>query len=169
MVFLPLFASNINITAFQIGILFAVDTFFNVLLQRPFGKLADRYNKFNFIVIGSLIAGLALLLIPFTQSFRELIFISALMGISTAIAIPSATAMTVLLGRNMGMGTLMSFLETAMSAGLALSPLILGVVMDVLDIKSAFYIASFIVFFGVLIFYYWIKKEPKINHNEEDL
>ncbi len=161
MVFLPLFASGINISASGIGILFAVDTFFNVSLQRTFGKLADRYNKFYLIIIGSLIGGSALLLIPFTHSFRELIFISALMGTSTAIAIPSATAIAVVLGRNMGMGTLMSSLATAMSVGFVLSPLILGVIMDVLDITSAFYIASLMGFSGALFFYYFIRKELK--------
>lgn len=158
MVFLPLFASSLNISASKIGILFTVDTFSNVLLQRFFGRLADKHNKFFLIIIGSFLSGVALLLIQFAQSFTELIFISALMGVTTAIAIPSATAITVLLGRNMGMGTLMSSLDTAMSAGMVLSPLILGVVMDVLDIKSVFYLAGLIGFLGVLIFYYYVRK-----------
>ncbi len=161
MVFLPLFASSINISAARIGILFFIDTFFTVSLLRLFGKLADKYNKFYFIMIGSILGGLALLLVPFTHSFKELIFTSSLMGISLAIAGPSATATTVFLGKNMGMGTLISFLVTAMSAGMVLSPVILGVVMDLLDIKSAFYIAGLMGFLGALIFYYFIRKESK--------
>lgn len=161
MVFLPIFATSINVSAFQIGALFSIDTFFTVFLLRPFGKLADRYNKFCFIMIGSILCGLALLLVPFTHSFKELIFTSSLIGIGMAIASPSATATTVLLGKNMGMGTLMSLLVTAMSAGMVLSPIILGVVMDFLDIKSAFYMAGFMGFLGAFIFYCFTRKESK--------
>jgi len=161
MVFLPLFATSINVSAVQIGILFSIDTFFTAFLLRPFGKLADRYNKFCFIMIGSILGGLALLLVPFTHSFKELIFTSSLIGIGMAIASPSATATTVLLGKNMGMGTLMSLLVTAMSAGMVLSPIILGVVMDFLDIKSAFYMAGLMGFLGAFIFYCFTRKESK--------
>ncbi len=161
MVFLPIFASSINISVARIGILFSIDTFFTIFLLRLFGKLADRYNKFYFIMIGSILGGLALLLVPFTHNFKELIFTSSLMGISVAIAGPSAIATTALLGKNMGMGTLMSFLVTAMSAGMVLSPVILGVVMDFLDIKSAFYIAGLMGFLGALTFYYFARKESK--------
>lgn len=159
MVFLPLFASNINISASKIGILFTVDTFSNILLQRFFGRLADKYNRFHLIIIGSFAGSLVLLLLPFAHSFRELIFISALMGVSTAVAIPSATAVTVLLGRNMGMGTLMSLMDMAMSVGMVLAPVILGAVMDILDMESVFYLAGLVGLSGTLIFYYFIKKE----------
>ncbi len=158
MVFLPLFASGISLSATQVGILFAVNTLFNVVLQRPFGRMADQYNKFYFIMAGSLIAGITLLLIPFAQSLGELILISAVLGVSTAVAIPSATAFVVLLGKNMGMGTLMSFWQIAASLGFVLAPLILGVVMDILDIQSVFYAASLISFLGALVFYYYIRK-----------
>ncbi len=163
MVFLPLFASNINITASKIGILFAVDTFFNISLQRVFGRLADRYNKFSFIMIGILIGGTGLLLIPFVDSFRELIFISALMGIGTAVAIPSVTAITVLLGKNMGMGTLMSSLDTAMTAGFVVSPLLLGAIMDASSIRYVFCTAGLIEFLGGTVFYFYTRRQAKIG------
>ena len=159
MVFLPLFASDISITAFQVGILFSINTFFNVSLQRFFGKLADKHNKFDFIFVGALIGGTALFFMSFADSFEKLIFTTALMGIGTAIAIPSATAVTVLLGRNMGMGTLMSSLDMAMTAGFVIAPLALGLVMDSLGIGVVFGTASLIAFTGAAVFYYFVRKQ----------
>lgn len=158
MVFLPLLASNVNITAFQIGVLFSINTFFNVSLQRFFGKLADKHNKFNFIIVGALVGGTALFFMSFADSFEKLIFTMALMGIGTAIAIPSATAVTVLLGRNMGMGTLMSSLDMAMTAGFVIAPLALGLIMDSLGMGAVFGTASLIAFIGAATFYYFIRK-----------
>lgn len=161
MVFLPLYGSVLNISASQIGILFAVDTFFNIFFQRFFGKLADKHKKFRFIMAGAVLEGLALMLIPSAHTFYHLIPISAIIGVAAAVSIPSATATTVLLGKKMGMGTLMTYFDAAMSVGFVISPLLLGVVMDLLDINSAFYLAGLIGLSGAFLFYFFTKKETE--------
>ena len=94
MSFLPIFASTIHISLTQIGTILSVNIFLSALLQRPFGKLADKYNKFNLILVGSIIGSLPLLFIPLTRDFWSLLFINAIMGGGGALAMPAATAIT---------------------------------------------------------------------------
>ena len=159
MAFLPLIASGVNISPSGIGVIISSNIFITAFLQRPFGALADRYNKFHLILIGSSIVALSLILVSFSHNFWELFFISALMGIGAALAIPSAQAITVKVGNTLGMGVSMGMFNMAMSVGMIIAPLISGVVMDKLGIKSVFYVSGIIIFCGVLVFYYYFKKE----------
>jgi len=156
MSFLPIFASKIHITSTQIGTIISVNIFLTALLQRPFGKLADKYNKLYLVLIGSTIGALALLCVALANNFWMLMFISSFMGIGGAISMPAATAITVKLGQNVGMGTSMGLFNTAMSIGMILAPLISGAVMDILGLIYIFYVAGIISLFGTFVFYHYI-------------
>lgn len=157
MSFLPIFASRIHITPSRVGTIISVNIFLTALLQGAFGKLADRYNKFYLVLIGSTIGALALLCVPFACNFWALLLISSLMGLGGAISMPAATAITVKVGQKVGMGTSMGVFNTAMSIGMILAPLISGVVMDTLGLTSIFYVAGTISLLGTSIFYHYIK------------
>ncbi len=161
MSFLPIFASKIHISSTQIGTLISMNVFLTALMQRPFGKLADKYNKVLLILSGSSIGALTLLGIPFAKNFGALLIVSSLMGIGGAMAMPAASAITVKVGQNVGMGASMGLFNTAMSFGMILAPLISGVVMDTLGLTSIFYVAGFISLWGTFIFYFFIKEGLK--------
>ncbi len=157
MSFLPIFASRINIASSQVGVLLSVNIFLTALLQKPFGRLADRYNRFYLLIIGSIIGTFALVLVPLSSNFRELFIISSIMGIGGAVALPPATAITVEIGQKIGMGIAMGIFSTAMSIGMVVAPLLSGVVMDVLGLESVFYVAAIVSFLGTLVFYHYIR------------
>jgi len=161
MAFLPLFASKINVSPSGIGVIISSNIFLTALLQRPFGMLADKHNKFHLIIVGSSIAALSLIMVSFSRNFWELFFISILMGAGAALAIPSAQALTVKVGKTLGMGVSMGMFNMAMSIGMIAAPLISGIVMDVLGIKFVFYISGVIMFCGAFVFYYYFRKEQK--------
>ena len=153
--FLPIFAALKNIDSSRLGILLSVNIFLTALLQRPFGKFADKHNRFLLIIIGSFIFSTPLIFIPFASNFNDLLLISIIMGIGGAISIPAASAVMVDVGRGGGMGVSMGLFSMAMSFGLIFAPLILGFSLDVLGLNAVFYIAGALGIIGVLIFYFF--------------
>lgn len=158
MAFLPIFASRIDITSSQVGIIISFHIFLIALLQNPFGRLADRHNKFFLVLIGSGVGALALLLTPIARNFWQLFFISSIMGFGGATSMPSAVAITVEVGQRLGMGVSMGLFNTAMSVGMIAAPLISGVVMDIVGIKSVFFVAGVISLLGTFVFYHYIRR-----------
>ncbi len=158
MAFLPIFASRIDITSSQVGIIISSHIFLIALLQNPFGRLADRYNKFFLVLIGSSVGALALLLTPIARNFWELFLIASLMGLGGAVSMPSASAITVEVGQRLGMGVSMGLFNTAMSVGMIAAPLIAGVVMDTLGVKPVFFVAGVISLLGTFVFYHYVRR-----------
>jgi len=158
MAFLPILASRIDINASQAGIIISFHIFLIALLQSPCGRLADRYNRVLLVLIGSMVAALALLLAPIARNFWQLFSISSLMGVGGATSMPSISAITVEVGQRLGMGVSMGLFNTATSVGMIAAPLISGVVMDASGIKSVFFIAGVISILGTAIFYYYIRR-----------
>jgi len=161
MAFLPIFASGINITSSKVGIIISLHIFIIALLQRPFGRLADRYNKFFLVLIGSTLGALALLLTPTTRNFWQLLLIASLVGLGGATSMPSTAAITVEAGQKLGMGISMGLFNTASSVGTIAAPLIAGAVMDTLGVKSVFYVAGMLSLLSALVFYYYIRSGLK--------
>ncbi len=164
MAFLPIFAASISIGSSEVGILLSV-VFLSALLQKPFGRLADRYNKFYMVLIGTTSGAISIMLIPFASNFWELLIICLLIGITGAIAIPAASAMVVQIGEKVGMGTSMGIFHTAMSVGMIIAPLTLGLVMDNLGVWYIFIAASMLNLIGASGFYIFVRRGMK-RHEE---
>jgi MFS family permease len=152
MVFLPVIASMQNISSTQIGILISISIFTTALLQRRFGKLADRHTKSKIIVVGSFIVSIGLLLIPFQHSFWELLFSTFLIGLGSALSLPSAIAIVTIAGRDVGQGSAMSAFNTAMSIGMITAPMISGGIMDMLGVFYVFIFSGAITLVSIPIF-----------------
>lgn len=160
--FLPIFAHLFGISPSQIGIIIGVHIISMSALQVYFGSLADKYSRINMIILGGSISAFGLCLIPFTNNFTGLLAVNVFMGLGGAISMPAATAISAVIGRKAGMGSVMSLFSAAMSAGMVVAPLISGVLMDIVGINFVFYFCGFVGFAGVAVFYKFAGKN-KIN------
>jgi MFS family permease len=158
MAFLPILASGIDINPSQVGIIVSVHIFLIALLQSPAGRLADRCNRLFLVLIGSIVAGLALLLTPIARNFWQLFLISFIMGLGGATSMPSVAAITVEVGQRLGMGVSMGLFNTATSIGMIGAPLISGIVMDAIGVKSVFFVAGVVSLLGTFVFYYYLRR-----------
>ncbi|MBU2530781.1 MAG: MFS transporter [Elusimicrobia bacterium] len=161
MAFLPIFAAGFGITASQIGIIISSNMLVMSILQIPFGRLADRYSKIRLIIFSGLIITLVLGTIPFVHTFRDLFLLNLFMGIGGAVGMPAVTAINAIAGKKYGMASTMSLFSSAMSAGMVISPLIAGILMDTVGLKYVFFFGSSVTFIGVLVFYSFVKKYRK--------
>ena len=140
--FLPIFAAMIGLSITRIGILLAVNILTLSILGPLGGMIADRFNKRLLIVLGQSIFIIAMVAIPMTNSFEQLLPALLIQGISGAICIPAASALIVGEGRSYGMGSAMATLFVAMGIGMTTGPILSGVVADFASINSVFYTAA---------------------------
>ena len=157
--FLPVFAAiYLHLSPTVNGLLLAVNLMLMSTLQFFTGRIADRFNRRSLVILGSLANLAYLALIPQAHNLWYLLGLCALGGLGTAIAIPAASAMTVEEGRKLGMGSTMGIFITAFSIGMAVGPLISGVIANVADINSVFYFAAAIALAGPSLFIWFTRR-----------
>ncbi len=151
--FLPLLAdSAFSLSSSLIGILVMVGVLTAGILQTPMGLLADKFSKRILIAIGGFITGGAIFSFVMAHSFWGLFFANTLFGIGGGIAIPSVMAMTVILGhRTHSMGSIMGLLTMGHSLGMALGPILAGIMMDAFQLWMGFIVGTGVMLLGVII------------------
>ena len=143
MSFVPLFAhGTLGLTASEIGIILSINILSTSLLQAPFGYIADRLTRRGLVFWGSFWFGLCIALIPHMRSFAHIFALNAFLGAMGALALPAANVLVVEEGRRFGMGTLMGIFSLAMSLGLAVGPILGGVIADRWGLPAIFYFGS---------------------------
>ncbi len=157
-VFFPLYATSIGLNTAQIGLLVTVNLMLTALLQRFFGNMADRHSKIALIVTGNFLSGLAIMLLPLIHNFYMLMGLNLIMGIAGAITTPANTALAAQFGRIHGMGSVMGLLNAAFSVGMAVGPIIAGLVFDIGGLTMVFLETAAIVIGGTAVFYFFIKR-----------
>ena len=124
----------------------------NAVLQQPCGRLADRVNKNTLIIAGGLISVIGMALFPFSKTFTHILGARLLFSMGSALMTPALSAIAAIEGREYGVGTTMSVLQSAMSLGMMGGPLLSGILADMFSLKLIFYVGSGISFFGLIIF-----------------
>jgi MFS family permease len=127
------------------------------LLQVYGGNIADRFNRRVLIVVGSLTNLIYLALIPLGGNFWQLLGICVLGGVGGAIALPAASALTVVEGRRFGMGSTIAVFAMAFSIGMVIGPLVGGGIADFANINSVFYFGAAIGLVGTTLFIWFTK------------
>jgi len=156
--FLPIFAAiYIGLSPTLIGVLLAVDILLMAFLQVYTGNIADRFNRRALVILGSLIKLAFLALVPLMHSFWQLFGLCVLQGLGGAISLPAASALIVDEGRKFGMGSTMAVFSMAMSIGMAIGPLLGGVMTDFVSINSVFYFAAGMGLIGTSLFIWFTK------------
>jgi len=158
--FLPIFAGMyIGLTPTRIGILIAANILVMSLLQ-PFGGLiSDIVNRRFLVIVGSIVNIAFLALISLGTNFWQLLGICILGSLGGGISVPAASALMVEQGRKFGMGSTIAIFGMAFSIGMAIGPLLGGVVVDTINIKSVFYFGAGISILGTSLFIWHTREQ----------
>ena len=135
------------------GLILSAGQFSAALLQSPFGIAADRYNKTLLILLGGLIGAVGLAMFPFANGPWEILAARLVFSVGSSIGMPALTAIVAIEGREIGVGTTMSVLQSAMSLGMIVGPLLSGFLVDIYGIKPTFFVSSFITLMGTVAFW----------------
>ncbi len=148
----PVNEGGLGLSLTQAGTVLSVGQLSSAGLQRPFGDMADRYNKKMLIIIGGIVSALGMFSFPFTSNFWEVLGARLLFSIGSAIMLPSITAIAAIEGRELGISTTMSVLQSAMSLGMMAGPLVSGILADLFSLTPIFYVGSGISLIGLGFF-----------------
>ncbi len=150
--FLPILMDRIiGATGIEIGVVISTRTIVNAGFQTPFGRMADRYNKVALLLIGCSVAGAGVFIVPFADSFLQLVGLFVLIGIGEALIWPTLGAIAVQEGHQYGQGSMMGIFNMAVSVGMLIGSLLGGAVMDMLGLNYVFYIISVILILSALV------------------
>jgi predicted MFS family arabinose efflux permease len=133
--FLPILALQLELTSSQVGIILTANIFLIAFLQRPGGRLADRVNPKNLVIAGTFASGITVFGIPFVEGFVMILLVNIFMGAANGISLPGGLVITGQLGRTMGMASLMTVTDAAWSLGMIVSPILSGIILDVLGLS----------------------------------
>ncbi len=144
MAFLPLMMSEWpGSSALQTGVVIAGRTLMNAVLQVPFGKLADRYDKVPLLVSGCVCMSIAVFFIPSMTNFPAMVGMYLFLGFGEAVLWPVLGAYAAEEGRtHFGHGTMMGVFNLAMSAGVFTGAMLAGISMDSWGMRRAFQLTS---------------------------
>jgi len=150
---LPVADGGLGLSLSATGLVLSTAQFASALLQRPFGVLADRHNKITLTLMGGVLGAFGMALLPFADSFWTVLAAQLAFTTGSALGMPALTAIVAIEGREIGMGTTMSVLQTSMSLGMIAGPLLSGILGDALGLKPIFFIGSAIILLGTASFY----------------
>jgi MFS family permease len=161
--FVPLFAHARGIGPEMVGLLLFVHILVIAVLQMPSGRLADRVPRPPLVLAGSLVSSVALLAVPFTDSFVPLLLACSATSLGTALSMPAAAVMAVDQGKKWGVGASLGVFNTAFSAGMIASPLISGLALDLFGTVGVFWTAGLIGLAGSAVFFLfsWGERETR--------
>src|SRR4030042_1648060 len=144
---------GLGLTVTEAGTVLSAGTIASALMQQPSGALADRYNKVKLIMLGGVISAAGMWSFPLAHTFWEVMLARLIFGAGSALVMPSISSLAAIEGREFGVGTTMSVMESSMSLGMMVGPLVSGVLADALSLAPIFWVGSAISLFGVGIFW----------------
>lgn len=147
MAFLPLIMSKWPETGgVEIGLVIACRTLVNAVLQVPFGRAVDRFNKRNLLLASTSVVVLVMWTIPMMDSFPKMALLYVVLGISEALVWAVLGAYASLEAKeHYGHGTMMGVFSFAMSAGVFSGAILAGLSMDFWGIATAYYVIGTVV------------------------
>lgn len=158
-VFLPLFGqTDLGLSLSQVGILLSANLLTTAMWQPLFGRLADRFNRRALVVFGSLLQGVAMCAMMLADNFMQAMSLNILMGLAGAVSLPAAGGMVVTEGKNGGMGGAMALFNMGMSLGLAIGPILGGIVFDLTGFRGAFIFGGLASMLGAAPVLFLVKK-----------
>ncbi len=138
----------------QLGIVMGVQIV-SLIVSRPIvGRFSDRSSRRLPVIIGCLLSGVLLFVIPFTNQFWILIAISIGYGLGFAMVISSTSPIMVEVNPPNLIGTAMGFLSTMMDVGQTIGPIVSGVILaSVLQYNGVFFSLTILLVFSVAVFF----------------
>jgi len=139
--FLPILLASRGMSAYETGIIFAVQVLIIAATKPLFGRVADRVDKRVQILAGIVLTGVSIALVPFCQSFAQFLIVSSLFGLGISISTVATTAYIADVARKEQIGASMGALSSIMDIGQSTGPLVTGMVITAIGYTSGFFLS----------------------------
>lgn len=149
--FLPLLAVHLQMSSSQVGIALGTNIFLIAVLQRFFGRIADRHSPGFLMITATFLSGITVLAMPWADGFMMVLVLNIAMGFANGAAMPGGYVLAGRLGRMHGMGAVMGLTDSAWSLGMIFSPIISGFILDTMGMESVFYLGGILILCGSIL------------------
>ena len=141
------FNARLNETALGFGIAFSALTFTRLIFQIPLGRLSDRIGRKPLLIAGLIAMGPATAVLGLATSTLQLTGMRAVQGLASAAIAAPGFALAADLSRVGGEGQQMSLMSMGFGFGIALGPLIAGI-LAVHSFEMPFLVGGIMCLFG---------------------
>jgi MFS transporter, DHA1 family, multidrug resistance protein len=156
--FLPLYVESLGSstglsTEFLAGMVFSAQAFTMMLASPIWGALADRHGRKVMVERATFGGTILLFLMAFARSGEELVLLRALQGLVTGTVAANNALVASEVPRDR-LGFAMGTLQVGQGAGVALGPVIGGLIADLYGYNYAFFVTAAMLFLaGLLVFF----------------
>ena len=171
--FLPLYVAQLGVTSHESlsmwsGLTFSVTFLVSAIVSPMWGSLADRKGRKLMLLRASLGMAVAILLQAFATNVWQLIFLRAIMGLTSGY-IPNAMALVASQVPRERSGWALSTLSTAQITGVIGGPLLGGFLADHVGLRMVFFITAFLLMVSFLVTLFLIKEgaRPVLEKGEK--
>ena len=149
------FNARLQQTVLGFSIAFSALTFSRLLVQVPLGRLSDRVGRKPLILVGLILMAPATALLGEAGTIVQLTGLRVFQGIASGAIAAPAFALAADLARSGGEGRQMSILTMGFGLGIALGPLIAGV-LAVVFFELPFLLGGLMSLIGVWVVYRYV-------------
>jgi len=148
--FLPFYLESIGKVSslkmeLLVGLVFSGQAFTMMIASPLWGTLSDRFGRKLMVVRAMLGGAIILTLMAFARSAEELVVLRAIQGFITG-TVGAANALVAASVPKKQIGYAMGVLQVGIGVGVAIGPLIGGIMADLFGYRSAFYITGAMLF-----------------------
>ncbi|HIJ57306.1 MAG TPA: MFS transporter [Deltaproteobacteria bacterium] len=163
MPFLPLYIKEIGIASggsieFWSGLVFSSQALAMMISAPIWGVIADRYGRKPMLVRASLGGAILLAAMGFAQSAEQLTLLRFLQGFVTG-TVPAANALVAATAPKERTGEALGMIQMGVWTGIAIGPLIGGVIGDTLGFRECFWITASLLTMSGFAVIFWVHEE----------
>ncbi len=161
--FLPLYVKEIGIATrgsleFWVGLVFASQAVTMMIAAPIWGGLADRYGRKLMLVRATLGGAILIALMGFAQNVEQLVVLRAIQGTVTGV-VAAASALVAASTPRERSGEALGMMQMAQSAGVAVGPILGGIIGDAVGFRESFWITGVMLGISGLCAMVWVHED----------
>jgi len=140
-----------------IGLAFGVENFASGISQPMLGWLTDHMNRVILVAVGLVFAGGCVIAVGTVDSLPLVFVFMILLGASGAMTQVAASALEIVAGRRVGLGTVIGLGSSGGGVGILCGAVLGGYLVDLFDTSAAFLFAGAVMILGTPLFLLLVK------------
>ena len=161
--FLPLYVKEVGIATggsveFWAGMVFSSQAATMMIAAPIWGAVADRYGRKLMLLRATLAGAVILAAMGFVQNAEQLVALRAIQGMLTGV-VAAANALVAASAPREKSGESLGLLQMARWTGIALGPLIGGVIGDAFGFRESFWITGILLALAGFAVLFWVHEE----------
>ncbi len=162
--FLPLYVQELGSrwglgVEFLAGMVFSAQSLTMMVASPIWGALADRYGRKLMVERATFGGAVIIFLMAFPRSAEELVLLRAVQGLITGV-VSANTALVAAVAPRERAGYALGMLQTALAAGVAIGPLVGGVLSDTFGYRVTFAVTAALLFIAGLLVWWGVEDRP---------